>query len=253
MLADRLGEITGRVTYQRVIRGDDGMKLETSFQATGTFLGVNVTDVGTYVTVVRADGSLDVVVPQVFRAEHASNSDEFTGWAQWLARASLNRPAIVDLGAYQNSLEGLLRQAHTAVAATGPRGGVSLFSLAATNAPVVDNPLSTPPGRDTPQRPIAHQHRVDRAQQLVGIDGLAQVIVRAGLERDPLVPFRLARGQHDHRHAEQSRIGAHRPQQVDPGQARHGAVEQGKLRRPSLHDRERLVPPSIQPTAWPPS
>ena len=57
MLGDRLGEITGRVTYQRVIRGDDGMKLETSFQATGTFLGVNVTDVGTYVTVVRADGS----------------------------------------------------------------------------------------------------------------------------------------------------------------------------------------------------
>ena len=48
MLGDRLGEITGSVTYQRVLRDDDGhMKLETSFQATGTFLGVSVRDVGT--------------------------------------------------------------------------------------------------------------------------------------------------------------------------------------------------------------
>lgn len=58
MLGDRLGEIAGSVTYQRVLRDDDGdMKLETSFQATGTFLGVEVRDVGTYVTVVRPDGT----------------------------------------------------------------------------------------------------------------------------------------------------------------------------------------------------
>ena len=58
MLGDQLGEITGSVTYQRVLRDDDGrMRLETSFQATGTFLGVSVRDVGTYLTVVRPDGT----------------------------------------------------------------------------------------------------------------------------------------------------------------------------------------------------
>ena len=57
MLGDRLGEITGSVTYRRVLRGDDGMKLETSFEASGTFLGVSVEDVGTYVTVLRPDGT----------------------------------------------------------------------------------------------------------------------------------------------------------------------------------------------------
>ena len=62
------------------------------------------------------------------------------------------RPFVVGLGAYQNSLEGLLPQARVGLAAAGPQGGVSFFSLAATNAPVVNNPLSSPPGRDTPQR-----------------------------------------------------------------------------------------------------
>jgi hypothetical protein len=57
MLGDRLGEITGSVTYRRVLRGDDGMTLETSFAASGTFLGVSVEDVGTYVTVLRPDGT----------------------------------------------------------------------------------------------------------------------------------------------------------------------------------------------------
>jgi hypothetical protein len=58
MLGDKLGGITGSITFQRVIRDDDGeMKLETSFRATGTLLGVDVGDVGTYVTVVRADGT----------------------------------------------------------------------------------------------------------------------------------------------------------------------------------------------------
>ena len=54
---------------------------------------------------------------------------------------------VIGLGAYQNSLEGLLRQARVGLAAAGPQGGVSFFSLAATNAPVVDNPLSLPAGR----------------------------------------------------------------------------------------------------------
>lgn len=102
-----------------------------------------------------ADGSVDIVVPQVYRAEHGgSSADEFAAWSAWLSQTPLTRPVVIGLGAYQNSLEGLLRQTRAALTAAGQRGGVSLFSLAATNAPVVNNPLSTPPGRDTPQRPF---------------------------------------------------------------------------------------------------
>jgi len=99
------------------------------------------------------DGSVDVIVPQVYRQEHvAGSAEEFSGWASWLAANPGARPFVVGLGAYQNSLEGLLRQARVGITVAGPQGGVSLFSLAATNAPVVDNPLSSPAGRDTPQR-----------------------------------------------------------------------------------------------------
>ncbi|WP_162271419.1 family 10 glycosylhydrolase [Luteitalea pratensis] len=101
------------------------------------------------------DGSVDVIVPQVYRQEHvADTADEFSAWTAWLANNPGARPFVIGLGAYQNSLEGLLRQARVGLAAAGQQGGVSIFSLAATNAPVVDNPLSLPAGRDTPQRAV---------------------------------------------------------------------------------------------------
>jgi uncharacterized lipoprotein YddW (UPF0748 family) len=99
------------------------------------------------------DGSVDVIVPQVYRQEHvASSADEYGAWSNWLAANPGTRPFVIGLAGYQNSLEGLLRQARVGLAAAGPQGGVSIFSLAATNAPVVNNPLSSPAGRDTPQR-----------------------------------------------------------------------------------------------------
>jgi uncharacterized lipoprotein YddW (UPF0748 family) len=102
-----------------------------------------------------ADGSVDVVVPQVYRAEHLpATADEFSAWMAWLQGAPRVRPLVIALGAYLNSLEGLLRQSRTALAASGDNGGLALFSLAANNAPVVTNPLSSPAGRDTPQRPF---------------------------------------------------------------------------------------------------
>ncbi|BCS33156.1 hypothetical protein TBR22_A23830 [Luteitalea sp. TBR-22] len=102
-----------------------------------------------------ADGSVDVIVPQVYRQEHVtSGADEFTGWLTWLATAQPARPFVIGLGAYQNSLEGTMRQARGALDAAGPSGGITFFSLAANNAPVVNNPLSQPVGRDTPQRPV---------------------------------------------------------------------------------------------------
>jgi len=102
-----------------------------------------------------ADGSVDVVVPHVYRPEHVVNTaDEFAAWTAWLGESRGGRPFVIGLGAYQNSLEGLIRQTRTALAAASVHGGVTFFSLAATNAPVVSNPLSIPAGRDTPQRPF---------------------------------------------------------------------------------------------------
>lgn len=132
-----------------------------------------------------ADGTVDVVVPQVYRAEHATGTaEEFAAWMAWLAATPSARARIVDLGAYQNSLEGLTRQAHAALAATGSSGGVSFFSLAANNAPVVNNPLSSPAGRDTPQRPFEDFAAVLRTGRTTG----GQVV-----DSQPLFPVQVPR------------------------------------------------------------
>ena len=59
MLGDRLGGESGKVTSQRVLPNPGGSpKMETSVQATGTLLGVNETDTGTYWSVLRPDGTV---------------------------------------------------------------------------------------------------------------------------------------------------------------------------------------------------
>ena len=59
MLGERIGEGRGRVTTQRVLPSlGGGPKMETSFQSSGSLLGVADTETGTYVAVVRPDGSL---------------------------------------------------------------------------------------------------------------------------------------------------------------------------------------------------
>ena len=49
MLGEKIGEISGKVTMQRVLPNLGGdPKMETSFQATGSVLGTNIKDTGTY-------------------------------------------------------------------------------------------------------------------------------------------------------------------------------------------------------------
>jgi hypothetical protein len=55
MLGDQLFEETGRTIGTRVLA--DG-RIEVSFQDTGTVLGVEYTNVGTYVSSARPDGAL---------------------------------------------------------------------------------------------------------------------------------------------------------------------------------------------------
>jgi hypothetical protein len=59
MQGEKIGESTGKVTAQRVLPNPGGMpKIETSFQATGKLLGVDETDLGTYCSVLRPDGTV---------------------------------------------------------------------------------------------------------------------------------------------------------------------------------------------------
>ncbi|MFD5323364.1 hypothetical protein [Streptomyces sp. NPDC127092] len=59
MLGDLIGEEQGQTTGIRVVSVDGGHPhLEASFQSTGTLLGVAVTDMGTYDSVMQADGTL---------------------------------------------------------------------------------------------------------------------------------------------------------------------------------------------------
>jgi len=55
MLGEMLGEVRGKVTGQRVLQ--DG-KVEVSFQQSGKVLGVDLSEMGTYSTELRSDGTL---------------------------------------------------------------------------------------------------------------------------------------------------------------------------------------------------
>jgi hypothetical protein len=59
MLGEKLGELHGKVTGQRVLSSDGGApKVETSFELSGTILGTEATEMGTYWSTLRSDGTL---------------------------------------------------------------------------------------------------------------------------------------------------------------------------------------------------
>jgi hypothetical protein len=58
MLGDKIGEMSGKISSQRVLSIADGrLKMETSMQGNGTLLGAKVKEIGTYITVFLADGT----------------------------------------------------------------------------------------------------------------------------------------------------------------------------------------------------
>ena len=143
------------------------------------------------------DGSVDAIVPQVYRAEHVqAEAADFATWLAWLREAPRARPLVLGLGAFVNSAEGLARQARAALSATDPLGGVSMFSLAANNAPVRDNPISLPPGRDTPQRPFEDMASILRTGRTTGgqpVDPGAAPLFAAPVPR-PRLPWKSETG-----------------------------------------------------------
>jgi hypothetical protein len=58
MLGPQIGEGRGKRTARRVIATEPEAKIEVSFEEKGTILGVESMGIGTYVSAVRADGSL---------------------------------------------------------------------------------------------------------------------------------------------------------------------------------------------------
>jgi hypothetical protein len=59
MLGDQIGEERGKITARRVLPSDGGgPKVEVSFEANGNVLGAEVTNLGTYWSVVQPNGVL---------------------------------------------------------------------------------------------------------------------------------------------------------------------------------------------------
>lgn len=58
MLGEQLAEEVGEITGTRVLPSVGPPKVEVSFEAHGTLLGVHETTMGTYVAVTRPDGTL---------------------------------------------------------------------------------------------------------------------------------------------------------------------------------------------------
>jgi uncharacterized lipoprotein YddW (UPF0748 family) len=101
------------------------------------------------------EGIVDFGVPLNFRAEHqAANADAFNGWLAWTRDHQYQRAALMGLGAYENAIEGTLRQIRRSVESVNKVSlkGVAIYSMGAHNAPVNDNPYAVPSRRDTPYR-----------------------------------------------------------------------------------------------------
>jgi len=59
MLGELLGELRGKMTGTRVLPPDgEYPKVEVSFQESGKFLGMEATEIGTYWSITRSDGTL---------------------------------------------------------------------------------------------------------------------------------------------------------------------------------------------------
>lgn len=58
MLGEMIGELRGKITGHRVLSVECCPKIESSFQDKGTILGVEVTSMGTFWTIIKEDGML---------------------------------------------------------------------------------------------------------------------------------------------------------------------------------------------------
>jgi hypothetical protein len=58
MLGEKIADIKGKITTMRVLPGQTGNIIESSYQGAGKILGVETRDIGTYTGTLRPDGTL---------------------------------------------------------------------------------------------------------------------------------------------------------------------------------------------------
>jgi uncharacterized lipoprotein YddW (UPF0748 family) len=105
------------------------------------------------------EGIIDIAIPMIYQRDHvASGRLAFDRWNDWVRNHQYGRSAMMGIGSFLNAVEGTLTQVRRAL---GPSGlgnrniGVNFFSMATSNVAVPANPLSVPPGHNTPARPFA--------------------------------------------------------------------------------------------------
>jgi len=79
MLGEQIGEERGQVLVRRVLSTEGAPKVEVSFEAQGQMLGLSTTDMGTYVSTVRPDGSLFGQGSGIMRSSDSSEIATWTG------------------------------------------------------------------------------------------------------------------------------------------------------------------------------
>src|SRR5262249_34462769 len=105
------------------------------------------------------EGIIDYAIPMNYKRDHQpSQVTAFDSWMEWAKNHQYDRSTMIGAGAFINSIEGTLRQVRRVFTASnqGHRASaVVFFSFANSNDAVTANPLSIPPGQNTPRRPIA--------------------------------------------------------------------------------------------------
>ena len=102
------------------------------------------------------EGILDIAIPMNYKRDD-TQTNLFNTWNEWIKNHQYNRSAMIGLGSYLNSVEGSLRQVRRSLAPSAAGNsvlGVSFYSMANTNVAITANPLSIPPGQNTPLRPF---------------------------------------------------------------------------------------------------
>jgi uncharacterized lipoprotein YddW (UPF0748 family) len=109
------------------------------------------------------EGIVDLAIPMNYKREHVAAQSRWTeNWNEWTKTHQYRRASLIGLGVYLNSIEGSLRQLRHALrpAANGVSVngasvlGAVFYALANPDTAVAANPLSLPPGQDTPVRGI---------------------------------------------------------------------------------------------------
>ncbi len=106
------------------------------------------------------EGIVDLAIPMNYKRESLPQQAAwYDQWIEWTRNHQYARAALAGLGVYLNPIEGSLPQTRRALnpsLATGRAlAGVNFFSLATPDAALDNNPLSIPPGANTPVRGFA--------------------------------------------------------------------------------------------------